>query len=60
MNNSNIKKSDLTAKELHLKDDGNSKLVKNFLEHVYWVSVIGNSIPNEIKQSDVSTIKTVR
>ena len=60
MNNSNIKKSDLTAKELHLKDGGNSRLGKNFLEHVYWISVIGNSIPNEIKQNDVSTIKTVR
>ena len=32
---SNINKSDLAPKGLHLKDCGNRKLAKNFLEYAY-------------------------
>ena len=35
INNNNIMKSDLTAKGLHLKERGSSKLAKNVIEYVY-------------------------
>ena len=35
INNKNINKSDLAAKDLHLKEPGSSKLKKNFIEYTY-------------------------
>lgn len=43
-----ISKSDLAAKGFHLKDSRSSNLAKNVLEYVYWISLIGYIIPNEI------------
>ena len=60
INNDNISKYDLAAKELHLKDRESSRLEKNLLEYNYWISVKGNSIPNKIKQNSVSLIEALQ
>ena len=57
ISNSKINKSDLTAKGLHLKEQGSSKLAKNFIKHVYRTC---SSIPNEMKQNNATMIKTLR
>ena len=56
-NKSNINKSDLNAKVLHLKERESSKLAKNFIEYVYWACLVGSSIPNEIKQNNVTMVE---
>ena len=57
INNGNSNKSDLAAKGSHLKDLGSSKLANNFLDYIYVIFVIGNSIWNEIKQNHGSMIR---
>lgn len=59
INKDNISKYDLAAKELRLKDRESSRLETNFLEYNYRISVNDNSIPNEIKQNDVSLIEAI-
>ena len=60
INNNNINKSDFAAKGLYLKGQGSSKVKKNVTEYIYWTFVIGSSIPNEIRQKNVTMVKTLR
>ena len=51
IDNSNIKKSDLNSRGLHLQERGSNKLAKNFLDYFYWVCATGNGFPDQSEQS---------
>ena len=57
IDNSNIKKSDLSSAGSHLQERGGSKLAKKFLDYFYWVCATGNSFP---EQSNICIIKELR
>ena len=58
--NSNIRKSDLISRGLHLQERSSSKLIKIFLDYLYWVCITGNSFLDQSEQSKICIIKKLR
>ena len=59
-NDSDINKSDLNSRGLHLLERGGSKLAKRFLDYLYWVCAAGNSFPRQSEQSKLCIVKELR
>ena len=60
VDNSNIKKSNLNSRGLHLQNRGSSKLAKNILDYFYWVCATGNSFADQSEQNKICIIKEPR
>ena len=60
IDNSNIKKSDLNSRGLHLQKRGSSKLAKNSLDCFYWACATGNGFPDQSEQSKFCIVKELR
>ena len=58
--NSNIKKSDLNSRGLHLQERGSSELAKYFLDYFYWVCATGNCFTDHYEQSKFCIVKELR
>ena len=58
--NSNIKKSDLNSRGLHLQERGSSELAKYFLDYFYWVCATGNGFTDHYEQSKFCIVKELR
>ena len=59
IDNSNLKKSDLNFRGLHLQERGSSKLAKNFLDYFYWGCAAGNGFPDRSEQSKLFIAKEI-
>ena len=60
IDNSNIKKSDLNSRGLHLQERGSSELAKDFLDYFYWVCATGNGFTVQYEQSKFCIVKELR
>ena len=60
IDNSNIKKSDLNSRGLHLPERGSSKLAKNLLDYFYCVCATGNGFPDQSEQSKFCIVNELR
>ena len=60
IDNSNIKKSDLNSRGLHLQERSSSKLVKNLLVYFYWVCATGNGFLDQFEQSKFCIVQELR
>ena len=55
---SNIKKSDLNLRELHLQERGSSKLAKNFLDDMHGVCATDNSFLTNLNKVRFALLKS--
>ena len=60
IDNSNIKKSDLNSRGLHLQKRGGSKLAKNVLDCFYWACATGNGFPDQSEQRKFCIVNELR